>query len=71
MRHRALDDKRAITQRFCHKWLPLLAERKIYPIIDSLSPNPATYFLAYVPRTSSVTQARQQFGGIGKAYKRN
>ena len=38
MRSRTLDDKRAMTQRFCHQWLSLLAERKIYPIIDSIYP---------------------------------
>lgn len=38
MRKRSLDNKRAITKRFSEKWLHLLAERKIRPIIDSVYP---------------------------------
>jgi tumor protein p53-inducible protein 3 len=38
MRTRSLEDKRAMAQNFCQRWLPLLAERKIQPIIDSIYP---------------------------------
>jgi putative PIG3 family NAD(P)H quinone oxidoreductase len=36
MRSRSLADKRAMTARFTQRWLPVLAEGKIKPIIDSV-----------------------------------
>lgn len=36
MRHRSIQEKREITKRFSQKWLPVLAARKIHPIIDSV-----------------------------------
>lgn len=38
MRSQSLEDKIAITQRFRERWLPLLAQRVIRPIIDTTFP---------------------------------
>lgn len=38
MRNRSLADKRAITARFKQHWLPLLANKKLQPIIDTVFP---------------------------------
>lgn len=38
MRMRSREDKRAITERFTKRWLPLFATNKLYPVIDSVYP---------------------------------
>lgn len=38
MRPRPLADKRAITKKFRERWLPLLEEKRLLPVIDSVYP---------------------------------
>lgn len=38
MRSRPMEAKRAITQRFRERWLPLLAARELWPVVDSVFP---------------------------------
>ena len=55
MRSRTLTDKRAIAQRFVQRWLPLLKEGKIKPIIDRVFPlADAASAHAYLERSQHV-----------------
>jgi NADPH:quinone reductase len=38
MRSRPMEAKRAITRRFRERWLPLLAARELWPVVDSVFP---------------------------------
>ncbi len=38
MRSRPMEAKRAITQRFRERWLPLLTARELWPVVDSVFP---------------------------------
>lgn len=38
MRSRPIEAKRAITRRFRERWLPLLAAREVWPVVDSVFP---------------------------------
>lgn len=38
MRSRPMDAKRAITRRFRERWLPLIAARELWPVVDSVFP---------------------------------
>lgn len=58
MRSRSLEDKRAITQRFKERWLPVLTEGKIKPIIDS------TYPLAQAADAHIAMEANKNFGKL-------
>lgn len=58
MRSRPLADKRAITERFRERWLPVLLEGAIKPIIDS------TYPLAEARAAHERMEANLNFGKI-------
>lgn len=58
MRSRTLAEKRELTQRFSQRWLPLLQQGAIKPIIDSIIP------LAEVQRAHQLMEMSQHFGKI-------
>ncbi len=58
MRSRTLAEKRAFTQRFSQRWLPLLQQGLINPIIDCIIP------LAEVQRAHQLMEMSQHFGKI-------
>lgn len=58
MRSRSLDDKRAITERFKQRWLPVLQARDIKPIIDS------TFPLTMAQEAHQHMEANKNFGKI-------
>jgi len=58
MRSRPLADKRAIAQRFRERWLPLLAEGRLRPVVDSVYP------LEQVARAHEALEANRNFGKI-------
>jgi len=58
MRSRPLADKRAIAQRFRERWLPLLAEGRLRPVVDSVYP------LEQVARAHEAIEANRNFGKI-------
>ncbi|HYG61567.1 MAG TPA: NAD(P)H-quinone oxidoreductase [Thermoanaerobaculia bacterium] len=58
MRPRSLADKRAITRKFRERWLPLLEERRLRPVIDSVFP------LERVAEAHARMEAHLNFGKI-------
>ncbi len=58
MRPLPIEDKRAIARRFRDRWLPLLAARKLSPVIDSL------FALADVARAHERLGRSEHFGKI-------
>lgn len=58
MRSRSLEEKRAITKIFKEKWLPLITEGKIKPIIDS------TFPIKDVQKAHEYMESNQNFGKI-------
>ncbi len=58
MRARSLADKRAITQRFVNRWLPLLRQGEIKPIIDR------QFALSEAAAAHEYMEANQNFGKI-------
>lgn len=58
LRSRPLADKIAITQRFCGRWLPLLAAGRIKPIVDRVFP------LARAAEAHRYMEENRNFGKI-------
>ncbi|MCZ6677531.1 MAG: NAD(P)H-quinone oxidoreductase [Candidatus Poribacteria bacterium] len=58
MRPQSLEEKIGITQRFVDRWLPLLKEGKIHPIIDCVMP------LSQAREAHEYMEANQNFGKI-------
>jgi NADPH:quinone reductase-like Zn-dependent oxidoreductase len=58
MRSRPLEDKRAITRRFRERWLPLLTEGRIRPIVDTVFP------MEQVREAHEYMEANHNFGKI-------
>lgn len=58
MRALPMQAKRAITRRFCERWLPLLAAGELAPVIDSVFP------VANVAQAHTRMQRSEHFGKI-------
>ena len=58
MRPQSIEEKIGITQRFVDRWLPLLKEGKIQPIIDCVMP------LSQASEAHAYMEANQNFGKI-------
>lgn len=58
MRSRSLEEKRAITKIFKEKWLPLITEGKIKPIIDS------TFPIKDVQKAHEYMESNRNFGKV-------
>lgn len=58
MRTRSLADKREICQRFCQRWLPVLVQGHIKPVIDRVYP------IADVVAAHQRMESNQNFGKI-------
>jgi NADPH:quinone reductase len=58
MRPLPLDAKRAITARFCERWLPQLLSKALRPVVDSIFP------LAEAARAHERMEASSHFGKI-------
>ena len=58
MRSQSIEEKIGITQRFVDRWLPLLKEEKIQPIIDSVFP------LSQACEAHQYMEANLNFGKI-------
>ena len=58
MRPQSIEEKIGITQRFVDRWLPLLKEGKIQPIIDCVMP------LSEANEAHAYMEANQNFGKI-------
>ena len=58
MRSRPLSEKRLITAKFCQDWLPLLLNKKIRPIIDSV------FNFDDVVQAHRYMESNQNFGKI-------
>jgi NADPH:quinone reductase-like Zn-dependent oxidoreductase len=58
LRSRTLPEKRQVTRRFVERWLPLLAQGRLKPVIDSVFP------LNKVQDAHRAMEANQNFGKI-------
>ncbi|HET8773834.1 MAG TPA: NAD(P)H-quinone oxidoreductase [Thermoanaerobaculia bacterium] len=58
MRSRPIEAKRAITRRFRERWLPLLAARELWPVVDSVFP------IADVAQAHGRMERSEHFGKI-------
>ena len=58
LRSRSLPEKRLVTRRFVERWLPLLAQGRLKPVVDSVFP------MNKVQDAHRAMEANQNFGKI-------